>query len=74
MPTSELLKAVRTASIFAKDSANIVRVQVEPGADLTPGVMTLSANAAEVGDNTSQLDCTVDGRSRVNCAERQVPD
>ena len=63
VPTSELLKAVRTASIFAKDSANIVRVQVEPGADLTPGVMTLSANAAEVGDNTSQLDCTVDGEA-----------
>lgn len=63
VPTSELMKAVRTASIFAKDSANIVRVQVEPGADLTPGVMTLSANAAEVGDNTSQLDCTVDGEA-----------
>src|SRR5215210_1339917 len=63
VPTSELMKAVRTASIFAKDSANIVRVQVEPGADLTPGVMTLSANAAEVGDNTSQIDCTVDGEA-----------
>ena len=47
--TSELLKAVRMASIFAKDSANIVRVQVEAGADMTPGVITVSANAAEVG-------------------------
>lgn len=61
--TSELLKAVRMASIFAKDSANIVRVQVEPGADMTPGVITVSANAAEVGDNVSQLDCTVDGEA-----------
>jgi DNA polymerase-3 subunit beta len=61
--TSELLKAVRMASIFAKDSANIVRVQVEPGADTTPGVITVSANAAEVGDNTSQLDCSVDGEA-----------
>lgn len=59
--TAEFLKAVRTAAIFAKDSANIVRVQVEPGADLTPGVLTISANAAEVGDNVSQLDCSVDG-------------
>lgn len=59
--TSELLKAVRVASFFAKDSANILRVQVEPGADLTPGVLTVSANAAEVGDNKSQLDCMVDG-------------
>ena len=61
--TAELLKAVRMASIFAKDSANIVRVQVEPGADLTPGVITVSANAAEVGDNISQLDCVVDGEA-----------
>jgi DNA polymerase III subunit beta len=59
--TADLLKAVRMASIFAKDSANIVRVQVEPGADMTPGVATVSANAAEVGDNVSQLDCMVDG-------------
>jgi DNA polymerase-3 subunit beta len=61
MATSDLVKAVRIASMFAKDSANIVRLQVEPGADLTPGVVTISANAAEVGDNVSQLDCTVDG-------------
>lgn len=61
--TADLLKAVRMASIFAKDSANIVRVQVEPGADLTPGVITVSANAAEVGDNVSQLDCVVDGEA-----------
>lgn len=61
IPTAELVKAVRIASMFAKDSANIVRVQVEAGADLTPGVLTVSANAAEVGDNVSQLDCSVDG-------------
>lgn len=61
--TQELQKAVRVASFFAKDSANILRVQVEPGADMTPGVLTLSANAAEVGDNKSQLDCMVDGEA-----------
>ncbi len=61
IPTAELVKAVRIASMFAKDSANIVRVQVEAGVDLTPGVLTVSANAAEVGDNVSQLDCSVDG-------------
>lgn len=61
--TADLLKAVRMASIFAKDSANIVRVQIEAGADLAPGVMTVSANAAEVGDNVSQLDCIVDGEN-----------
>ncbi len=61
MSTADLVKAVRIASMFAKDSANIVRLQVEPGNDLTPGVVTISANAAEVGDNVSHIDCTVDG-------------
>lgn len=61
--TADLLKAVRMASIFAKNSANIVRVQIEAGADLAPGVITVSANAAEVGDNVSQLDCIVDGEN-----------
>src|SRR5436190_16639446 len=55
VPTAELLKAVRVASFFAKDSANnILRIQVEPGADTTPGEITISANAAEVGDNKTQ--------------------
>jgi DNA polymerase-3 subunit beta len=61
--TADLLKAVRMASIFAKDSANIVRMQIEAGAELAPGVITVSANAAEVGDNVSQLDCIVDGEN-----------
>lgn len=63
VPTAELLKAVRVASFFAKDSANILRIQVEPGADTTPGEITISANAAEVGDNKTQLDCSVDGEA-----------
>ncbi len=61
--TADLAKSVRIASMFAKDAANIVRFQIEPGADLTPGVLTTSANAAEVGDNVSQVDCTVDGEA-----------
>ena len=30
---------------------------------MTPGVITISANAAEVGDNKTQLDCVVDGEA-----------
>jgi DNA polymerase-3 subunit beta len=60
--TQELSRAVKQASYFAKDSGgNIVRVSVAPGEDLTPGSLTLSANAAEVGDNRSEIDATVDG-------------
>ena len=59
--TSDLLKSVRVASMFARDAANIIRLQMTFGSELTPGVITVSAMAAEVGDNTSQLDCSVDG-------------
>jgi DNA polymerase-3 subunit beta len=61
--TAELQKAVRVASFFAKDSANIMRIQVEPGQDMTPGTLNISATAAEVGDNKTQLDCVVDGEA-----------
>ncbi len=60
--TQELSRSVKVASYFAKDSGgNIVKVSVAPGEDLTPGNLTLSANAAEVGDNRSEIDATVDG-------------
>lgn len=60
--TKELVRSVKTASYFARDSGgNIVRVSVTPGEDLTPGSMMLTANAAEVGDNRDEIDATVDG-------------
>jgi DNA polymerase-3 subunit beta len=62
--TQELSRAVKVASYFAKDSGgNIVKVSVAPGEDLTPGNLTLSANAVEVGDNRSEIDATVDGNA-----------
>ena len=56
----ELLKATRLASYFARDAANIVRFQVDP-ANETP--LVISATAAEVGDNTSRVDASVDGQA-----------
>ncbi len=62
--TQELQRAVKVASYFAKDTGgNIVRISVTPGEDLTPGSLMLSANAAEVGDNRSEIDATVDGNA-----------
>lgn len=60
---AELVTATKIASLFARDSANVVRLEIAPGAEggLTPGKITLSANAAEVGDNHGELDATVDG-------------
>ncbi len=59
--TSQLLKAVRRAHIFARDAANIIRIQIsdtEPG---TPGQLTLSAQATELGENVEELVAAVEG-------------
>jgi DNA polymerase-3 subunit beta len=57
----ELTKAVRLASFFAVASSNIVRLHMEPGGEMGPGRITISANAVEVGDNKGQIDATIQG-------------
>lgn len=54
----ELLKATKLASYFARDAANIVRLEVNPQ-DGSP--LVVSATAAEVGDNVSRVEATVEG-------------
>lgn len=56
--TQELLKAVKVAFLFARDAANIIRLHVVPGSDLTPGYVSVAATSAELGDNVSELDVT----------------
>ena len=50
--TKALARAVKLASFFASASANVVRLQFTPLPD-GAGTLTISANAAEVGNNTS---------------------
>ncbi len=61
LETQELAKAVKLASFFASASQNIARLTMEAGTDLSPGKLTISANAAEVGDNTGELDGMIHG-------------
>lgn len=63
LPTAEFRQAAKTASIFARDSANIVRLKVEPGeaGGITPGTVTLQATAEDLGDTTTTLEAAVDG-------------
>lgn len=63
IPTETFRQAAKQASIFARDSANIVRLKVAEGesGSLTPGVVTLAATAEESGDTTTTLDAAVDG-------------
>lgn len=55
LDVEQLTKAARSASIFARDSANIVRLHVAKNA------LTISANAPQVGENTVDVDAKTEG-------------
>lgn len=58
----QLLSATKLASYFARDNNDVVKLSIKPGdGDYAPGSLTISANAAEVGDNTSDIDAAVEG-------------
>ena len=59
--TQELLKAVKVAFLFARDAANIIRFNVVPGSELTPGQVIVTGTSAEFGDNVSELDASIEG-------------
>jgi len=58
---SEFLRVTKMSSIFARDASGIVRLVITPGAELTPGKVTVSAQAEEIGSNVSEIDALVDG-------------
>ena len=54
------LAGARRASIFARDSANIVKIEL--GGDESDGVgVSISAHAADIGDNADTLEATIEG-------------
>jgi DNA polymerase III subunit beta len=55
LPAATLLRETRTASILAKDAANVVRLAAGEG------TLTLQAQTAEVGDDEAPLTATVAG-------------
>jgi DNA polymerase-3 subunit beta len=59
--TSDLLKAVKVAFLFARDAANIVRFNILPGSELNPGQLVITGTSAEFGDNVSELDASIEG-------------
>jgi DNA polymerase-3 subunit beta len=58
---SEFMRVAKISSVFARDASGIVRVVITPGAELTPGKVTVSAQAEEIGDNVGEIDALVDG-------------
>jgi len=68
LDTNSFLKAVRVSYLFARDSSNIVKLQIVPGKDLVQsasdlhgGRITLTAISAELGDNESVIDAAING-------------
>ena len=57
----DFLRATRTASIFARDGSGIVRLEISPGGEMTPGKMKISARSEEIGDDVGEIDALVDG-------------
>lgn len=55
---TELQRAIRTASIFARDGSGIIRLQVENGGE---GKLIISSRAEEIGEHEGQLDVVVEG-------------
>ena len=58
---ADFLRETRIAAIFARDGSGIVRLIMHPGEELTPGKMTISARAEEIGDNVGEIDAVVEG-------------
>jgi DNA polymerase-3 subunit beta len=62
--TASFLKAVRISHLFARDAANIVRLEVVPSGDeLMSGRVTLMATSADLGDNVADVDASIEGEA-----------
>ena len=57
----EFTRVTKMSSIFARDASGIVRLVITPGTELSPGKLTISAQAEEIGGNVSQIDALIDG-------------
>jgi len=59
--TAEFQKAVRLATLFARDNNNIVRLRIEPAGELAPGKVVVSATSSELGSHAGELEATIEG-------------
>ena len=57
----QFLQETRIAAIFARDGSGIVRVQLQPGEDVAPGKMIVSARAEEIGEHRGEMDVKIEG-------------
>jgi len=51
----QFVRAARTASVFAKDNANIIKMRI------APKNIEISANTPQVGENVTRIDASIEG-------------
>jgi DNA polymerase-3 subunit beta len=61
--TSALLKACKQVEIFAREGTNVARLNINPGAEMQPGTLDISAQSEETGSSETSLDASVEGSS-----------
>jgi DNA polymerase III subunit beta len=58
--TSDMLRAVKAAAVFARDNSNIIRVGASEGSGEL-GQVKIESTSAEMGDTEGELEAVVDG-------------
>ncbi|HLF27732.1 MAG TPA: DNA polymerase III subunit beta [Anaerolineae bacterium] len=61
LDTAPLIKACKAANVFARESANTVRLTIVPGDESRPGHLAVQATSAETGDNAGEVDASIEG-------------
>ena len=61
MDTAAFQRALKVASLFARDASDRVMFQIVPGSDTEPGQVILRSTSAEAGDNVAEVDALVEG-------------
>lgn len=61
LDTATFLRALKVASLFARDASDRVVFAITPGSDTAPGQITIRATSTLAGDNVSDLDALVEG-------------
>jgi DNA polymerase-3 subunit beta len=63
LQTADFLRATKAAQVFARDNSMIVRLNLVPaeGGDDALGKVTVAATSSEIGDNTGDVDASVEG-------------
>jgi len=61
----DFLQACKAADIFAREAAHSARLNIEPGSDLEPGRVEVSATAAETGSSEIPVDASIEGEGMV---------